>query len=888
MNSNRHIRHAIVLISLVFAESACAEFGHNEALQLAHKADISRHLARDRSGTCFLLLPTEKRAGKVGLTLQVSRNTNPKSIEDFSGPLRLPKLSDGATSFFSAGIVVDDKDQLHLIWTSDKRTTRYSVTSTKQLGINQGQLRWKNPLTGKNGSLVLAKSRSYAGDICRSPDGRVWLSWLTEGDKGVVAHVGIRTKRGWRATKFAGSVGTYPPTLFFTDNGKRFRVACGHANGFAYYAKGNVSQLGSKDGRLVQTHSGGRPALVETPEGLLAAFGTGLFQIGYAFPDQKSPRQKRLSYLDLRFKWDVSHSTRMVRDQYGIPWLFWINDTRQHVFYARWLGTRWSKILNGFWLNRSSARFAANHLSIESLGVQHGFGADKSSIGLVIRHHRSLPSTLFHILRVPTLKSQPGKKVMFFDLKEVQRIDGVQVKVNRARKFAGNPVIGAGRKTDFDSRGAANVSVIKENGLYRAWYSGLHRVPGSKWPFGPGAVPLVRIGYAESKDGRTFKKKLLRLASFGPHQDTNMVSGLLPTPIFRPTVPTGMHIDPLDPDKSRRFKLLRWLPNAPKGKHKRNDVEQQSWLLYTSADGLSWRRASYAGINYPAGKPSSFSPQSLFYDKEEKDPKRKYKAYGFTALNNDRRGAAYAYSSDAVEWTSDTRNPVFDPFARATPVVRSGKVEQIHDVVVWKHHQYYLALYQYQRSGTQMTVELAMSRDGETFTYVNPGEEVVVRGTNDAWDCDSIAPSVPLMDDKEIKVYYSGYRFTRTKMVEGERACGLATLRLDGFTHLQLEKGRRQGSVTTIPVARGTAKDLIVNAACSANSKVSVELVDPKSGKPLAGFSRRDHTPLSTDSLAHTITWGQLRLSDVRAKTFQIRIHLKGDKSPKVYSFRFR
>ena len=81
----------------------------------------------------------------------------------------------------------------------------------------------------------------------------------------------------------------------------------------------------------------------------------------------------------------------------------------------------------------------------------------------------------------------------------------------------------------------------------------------------------------------------------------------------------------------------------------------------------------------------------MFHDPDETDPARKYKAYGFLGLNNDRRGGGYGYSSDAIEWTADPRNPVFDAWARARPVVRNGKVEQIHDVVVWKYHEYYLA-----------------------------------------------------------------------------------------------------------------------------------------------------------------------------------------------------
>ena len=158
----------------------------------------------------------------------------------------------------------------------------------------------------------------------------------------------------------------------------------------------------------------------------------------------------------------------------------------------------------------------------------------------------------------------------------------------------------------------------------------------------------------------------------------------------------------------------------------------------------------------------------MFHDPDETDPARKYKAYGFLGLNNDRRGAGYGYSSDAIEWTADPRNPVFDAWARARPVVRNGKVEQIHDVVVWKYHQYYLALYQYQRSGEEMTIELAMSRDGENFSFIEPGNEVIRRGDPGQWDSDSIAPSVPLVDDDEIKLYYSGYRFSRTKLIERE------------------------------------------------------------------------------------------------------------------------
>ncbi|HIG18275.1 MAG TPA: hypothetical protein EYQ31_13905, partial [Candidatus Handelsmanbacteria bacterium] len=183
----------------------------------------------------------------------------------------------------------------------------------------------------------------------------------------------------------------------------------------------------------------------------------------------------------------------------------------------------------------------------------------------------------------------------------------------------------------------------------------------------------------------------------------------------------------------------------------------------------------------------------------------------------------------------------------------------------------------------------AMSRDGENFVYIEPGAEVIRRGASGEWDSDSIAPSVPLVDENEIKIYYSGYRFSRTKRIEGERACGLATVRLDGFTYMTVEDDRKQGSVTTIPVVRGDATELHVNASCVKGSRIDVELIDSKSGQTLPGFSREECTPITSDSLGHRVRWGKRALGDVPNASFQIHFHLaNGREAPRLYSFGFR
>lgn len=875
---------------LVLTSATVLQADHNRMLQREYRAGISRHVASDSQGYCYLLVPSPRLEDAPAFSLKASRQPHPQSISDFSMTVPFPVLQQASdATVFSTGLVVDSQDRLHLIWTTEQGRTAYSVLETESLRSGKDEADWLNPVTGQQGVHLIAPSRSWAGDICRAPDGRVWLTWTTVADEAeVTVHLGAVHDGRWQTFELGQGRKLYPPSLLLSRDGA-FHVVCGDTIGLAYHSTGQISELASRnDWQLKRSHSGNRPALAEFNGQVFAVHESG-DSLKYTFLETEKPRQSfPLTDLDRRLVWDTVHSPRLVVDQHGVPWVFFIDSTRQHVFYSRWLGTRWSPILNSFWLTRNTARAEDSHLSIEWLGVEHGLGADKSSIGLGIGHHSQSPDTAFHVLPVPSLKSDADNKVLFLDLKEVQHIDGVRLQVNTARKRT-DPVITGGRPGDFDSQGAAKVAVVRQDGVYRAWYTGMYREPGSEWPKS-GPYPRVRVGYAESDDGIHFKKKPLGLTSFGKNDNTNIVAGLPATAIFRPIVPTGMHIDSADPDPGRRYKFLTWSGSRPARKlPNADDVDEQTWTLWTSPDGLRWKQASRGGIRYPGGMPASFSPQSLFHDPDEPDPARKYKAYGFIGLNNDRRGAGYGYSADATEWTADPRNPVFDAWARATPVVRNGKVEQIHDAVVWKYHQYYLALYQYQRNGEEMTIELAMSRDGENFAYIQPGAEVVRRGEAGEWDCDSIAPSVPLMDKDEIKVYYSGYRFSQTKLIEGEHSTGLATLRLDGFTHLTLEDGRDGGSVTTIPVNRGNATELSVNALCADGSQIAVELIDPKSGRTLPGFSREDCTPLTTDSLAHRVAWGTRTLADVGIAKFQIRFHLSaGNGSPMLYSFEFR
>lgn len=898
MTRERSIRqelfvHFVCSLLFVFATDTNLQADHNKMLQREYKAGISRHVTCDSHGYCYLLLPEGTSEGNSGFAVQVSQKPHPQRMSDFSAGISIPTLTQtGTKTVFSAGLSIDSDNLLHLIWTTDDGRTAYSVVESKLLRTGTDKAKWLHPVSRREGALVVSPDPSWAGDICRAPNGQVWLTWTTNvaNTSEVIVYLGTLRKGKWQSFELVRGEKLYPPSMAISQDGASFHIACGDTLGVTRTMHGKFSELATdRQWKLVRSHSGNRPALAEMNGKVLAVHESG-DSLKYTFlvPGVRARQPQPLTDLDNRLVWDTVHSPRLVVDHHGVPWMFFIDSTRQHVFYSRWLGTRWSPILNGFWLTRNTARFESNHLSIDWLGVEQGLGADNSSIGITIGHRSQPPKASFELVSVPTLKSDVGTKILFLDLKEVQHIDGIALKVNKARKTA-DPVIVGGNPGDFDSQGASKLAVIKQNGIYRAWYTGMHREPGSNWPKS-GPIPSVRVGYAESIDGIRFSKKPLGLVAFGDKDNTNIVAGLPATPIYRPIVPSGMHIDIRDPDPTRRYKLLTWTGGRPaRTLPNESEVDQQTWTLWTSADGFRWKMASNGGIGFPGGMPASFSPQSMFHDTTEADPAKKYKAYGFIGLNNDRRGAGYGYSQDAIEWTADPRNPVFDAWARATPVVRNGKVQQIHDASVWKYHQYYLALYQYQRRGDDMAIELAMSRDGENFAYIQPGSEVVHRGAAGEWDCDMIGPSVPLVDKKEIKVYYSGYRFSQTKLIEGEHACGLATLRLDGFTHVTLEDGRDQGNITTIPVGRGAATELLVNASCADGNRIEVELIDPNTGKPLPRFSRKESTVITTDSLGHRVRWGRQRLADADSVSFQIRFYLTGkDSSPDLYSFEFR
>ncbi|PJB76636.1 MAG: hypothetical protein CO095_02260 [Armatimonadetes bacterium CG_4_9_14_3_um_filter_58_7] len=854
----------------------------DRALQEELMSRCRKWVCRDADGKWYVLRPKTLRDRRQTFVLHLSAKEQPENFGDFSVAVRL--FSQGGTiqrgeTISSAAITIDGSNALTLVCCTGQGMIRaqridlHSVTRPKHLRESS---RWQHPVTGRTGALTVCAEGGALGDLAIDTDGSVWMTWLESADGRsqslMLAKLGGKK---WSPFPLHKGPGLFPAALCF-DSQNQFHLVWNDILEDLYSLSGTVGTLGGrqewKPKQMVDRAK--EPALVSFGNEVMAAYENNWCFLEYVFPKEKKPERQFLTWPDPRFTWDINKGCQLVLDRYGIPWLFYNEDTRQHIFCARWLGTTWSPLQNCAKLIQNSSRFTENHLSIDHFAVEQNPTGE--SIGLLLCHQRRWPRVEFQPQKVPALKADAGKKVLFFDLMELQAWDNLQLNLNEVKKYKGNPVIESEGPEAFDAHGAGGfVQVLKEEGRYRMWYGGIYVEPEKYWG------DWCRIGYAESKDGLQFHRVPLGLASWKGKKDTNIIPEL-------PYVP-HVYFDPHDPDPDRRYKVLKIRNHVYTEREMRAGREDlwqtaRTGFLFVSADGIHWKKESATLTFLDTVEPYELVPQSIFCDPLEPDPEKRYKYYGYSSLNVSRRGGCYAYSPDGRTWTACANNPVLDPFARGIPVVRSGKVHQIHDTVVFPYEGYYLALYQYQHNGEKLDIELAVSRDGEHFTFVCPGSKVIPLGRKGSQESTIVAPSVPLIDGKEIQLYYGGIGENGIR-----RAGHLGTLRLDGFTHLERKDVSREGSLTTIPIASGTARQVFVNCRAGRGSCIEAEVLNPATGKPVPGYSRKACTPIASNRLSQVVQWkGKKGIVGLNIDPFQIRFHFTGDGAlPELYSFLF-
>ncbi len=861
-----------------------------------------RQLASLQDGRRVLLVHSEM-SGPSTLRLLLARHDAPREITDFEdlGTLTGPKsIPDDAGPWGSGGSLVIVDDTLHAAWTGPHGIQYVRATWTGK------RFRW-----GRVRQIL--EGDYWLGDLF-SIGTHVALTYHRVHDRQTES-VGVgRLDRKWQFTEVHRGTPMFAPVADVDQRG-HLHLSWSDTAEQLYYAR--LDRAGAKP-HVELLGPGGQPTILATGEQVLVACVSGYAYGPLRYYVRDRRKWHRDAPLTVTSPWltsDLLHSPGLTLDRHGVPWLIFANSTRRSTFWTRWLGDNWSPLTNGPRIFYRPGHFDFNLLPIGRLSVEKRSisnvadpasasastkgeppvaGGPPPDIGLLLTCEPPIDKVEFRRAAVPDLPTTGPRKVLFLDLLEVASTKNVRLQVETAVKHPENPLMETGPVGSFDEDRVFNHgTVLFDGGKYRMWYGAI-REPRRGEPRPPW-WDWIRCGYAESNDGIHWKRVRVGLVEWHGSLENNIVPFLRHAPV--------MIRDEHDPDPKRRYKsFVFWTSGehieiARSGKYgKQFDPRDELFLmdLFTSADGIHFEQ--HAGeVRFPGeqAKPLSTIPNSVFRDDLETDPARRFKGYGFLSLNLRRRGTSLVVSPDAQHWTAHPEMPLLDPAVRGTPPAVGGPTGQVHDTVCFPYEGYYLALYQDQHDPGNMPIELAVSRDAETFQHVLPGSKVIPVGGPDDFDAQTILPSTPIILEHEIRLYYGGGSVRRPPLKGRPKDVaqpGLATLRRDGFTSISLSDPRQAGSLVTIPFRLPQhLSSLQVNANCQPRSRLRAELIDHATGKPLPGCSLADCQPITGNQFDHTVSWNPTGTLPRTTGLVQLRWELQAAAtSPKLHAFWFR
>lgn len=186
----------------------------------------------------------------------------------------------------------------------------------------------------------------------------------------------------------------------------------------------------------------------------------------------------------------------------------------------------------------------------------------------------------------------------------------------------GPPVLNPGPPDSWDSHGAAIVSIMKDEGMYKAWYVGIDD------------HDIGRIGYATSIDGITWDK------------DTD----------HNPVLDVG------DPGEWDEFNVdhASVLKIASEYQMWYNGEDDSSSRIgrATSPDGINWNRDFDHNPVLDLGPPGSWDDSEVLHPNVLFDGATYHMWYNGFGLSAQRTG--YAFSDDGIAWFKHPDNPVMD------------------------------------------------------------------------------------------------------------------------------------------------------------------------------------------------------------------------------------
>ncbi len=274
-----------------------------------------------------------------------------------------------------------------------------------------------------------------------------------------------------------------------------------------------------------------------------------------------------------------------------------------------------------------------------------------------------------------------------------------------------SPVLGGDLGTCFD------VSLLKEGGTYRMWFS---------WR------PRKSIALVQSEDGIVWSKPSIVL---GPNDKTDWESD-----INRPVV-------------IRHGALYRmWYTGQARGR---------SWIGYaTSEDGKAWERESDKPVlsaDKSWEKAAVMCPHVLFDDQAGL-----YRMWYSGGEQYEPDAIGYATSKDGLNWVKQGDSPVFKP----DPGLAWEK-DRVTACQVIRQGDGYLMFYIGFRDKDHAQIGVARSKDGISGWQRHPANPIIRPGVG-KWDQDAVYKPYAIFDGQKWLLWYNGRR-------GGVEQIGLAT-----------------------------------------------------------------------------------------------------------------
>jgi hypothetical protein len=301
----------------------------------------------------------------------------------------------------------------------------------------------------------------------------------------------------------------------------------------------------------------------------------------------------------------------------------------------------------------------------------------------------------------------------------------------------------------------------------------------------------------------------------------------------------------------------------------------------TSPDGIHWTTTAKIGdLRNTTGGPPTPNPRYFLIEQK----------WDSSKLDHRYRGIWRTESNDLKTWTGGTWIVQLHPednqnleFYHATS----------HFLGAQTYHGLHLGyLYPYHtdpkgkkladgvRMAGTIDVELLSSRDTIRWDRVHRGRAFFPCGPTGSWDAGMVFLKPEIVWKDHVRFYYCGWALDHAAE-NNTGAIGLASLRLDGFVHV--EPVDDKATLTTKPFAL-EADTLYINADAQRGS-IRVTVLDG-GGDPLEGFTADTCRPVAENGLRQRIQWlGRSTLSVLSGKLIQVRFHLQG--KVKLYAFGF-